>query len=161
MHILARPEWRGRPIELNLFGEGPYEQSLRHLCRMLELNNVHFRGHVNDVQAIWEQNHLLIQPSRYEGVPITVMEAMFCGRPAVVTDVGRTAELCVDNETGFIASAPTISLLADALERAWNRRGDWQRMGQAARARAERQIPKDAIALFAEKLTNCAEERAS
>jgi glycosyltransferase involved in cell wall biosynthesis len=75
--------------------------------------------------------------------------------------VGRTAELCVDNETGFIASAPTISLLADALERAWNRRGDWQRMGQAARARAERQIPKDAIGLFAEKLTNCVKERAS
>jgi glycosyltransferase involved in cell wall biosynthesis len=160
VQILARPEWRERPVELNLFGVGPYEQSLRHLCRMLELNNVHFHGHVNDVQAIWEQNHLLIQPSRYEGVPITVMEAMLCGRPAVVTDVGRTAELCVDNETGFIAPGPTISLLTDALERAWNRRGDWQRMGQAARARAERQIPKDAIALFAEKLTNCVKERA-
>ena len=81
LRILARPEWRERPVELNLFGEGPYEQSLRRLCRMLELNNVHFRGHVNNVRAIWEQNHLLVQPSRYEGVPITVIEAMLCGRP--------------------------------------------------------------------------------
>ena len=157
LRILARPEWRARPVELNLFGVGPDEQLLRRLCRMLELNNVHLRGHVNDVWAIWEQNHLLVQPSRYEGVPITVIEAMWCGRPAVVTDVGRMAELYIDGETGFVASAPTVSALADTLERAWNCRADWQRMGQAARARAESQIPRDPIAVFAERLTSCVE----
>jgi glycosyltransferase involved in cell wall biosynthesis len=155
VQILARPEWRERPIELNLFGEGPYEQSLRRLCRMLELNNVHFRGHVNDVGAIWEQNHLLVQPSRYEGVPITVMEAMFCGRPAVVTDMGRMAELCVDDETGFVAPAATVSSFGHALERAWERRNDWPKMGQAARARAESQVPKDPIGVFCKRLISC------
>ena len=81
---------------------------------------------------------------------------MWCGRPAIVTDVGGNAELCVDNETGFVAPAPTVSSLADTLQRAWERREDWQRMGQAARARAESQIPRDPIALFAEKLKSCA-----
>ncbi len=159
LQVLARPEWRERPIELNLFGEGPYEQSLRRLCRMLELSNVHFRGYVKDVRAIWEQNHLLVQPSRYEGVPLTLVEAMWCGRPAVVTDVGRTAELCVDNETGFVAQAPTESLLANALQRAWDRRSEWQQMGQAARTRAESQIPSDPITLFCEKLQVCADAK--
>jgi glycosyltransferase involved in cell wall biosynthesis len=123
---------------------------------MLELNNVHFRGYVDDVGAIWERNHLMVQPSRYEGVPMTVIESMWCRRPAVVTDVGRTAELYIDGETGFVASAPTVSSLAYALERAWDHRKDWQCMGLAARARAESHIPRDPIAEFAEKLKSCA-----
>jgi len=156
LQVLARPEWRARPVELNFFGEGPHELALRRLAGMLHLNQVHFRGHVSDIKAIWEQNHLLVLPSRYEGLPLVLVEAMWCGRPAVVTDVAGNTEVCVDNETGFVAPAPTVSLLADTLERAWDRRKDWQRMGQAARARAESQIPRDPISVFAERLRSCA-----
>jgi len=123
---------------------------------MLELNNVHFRGHVNDVRAIWEQNHLLVLPSRWEGLPLSLVEAMWCARPTVVTDVGGNAELCVDNETGFLAPAATVSSFSNALERAWERRQDWLHMGQAARARAEKQIPKDPVGDFCERLKTCA-----
>ena len=50
-------------------------------------------------------------------------------------------------------------LLADTLERAWERREDWQRMGQAGpRARAESIIPKDPITLFADKLRSCGQD---
>jgi glycosyltransferase involved in cell wall biosynthesis len=156
LRILALPEWRERPVELNLFGEGPNEQSLRRLCSLLKLDNVHFRGHVNDVQAIWEQNHMLLQPSRYEGVPITVMEAMLCGRPGVVTDTGRMAELCVDNKTGFVAPTATLSSFSDALERAWRRRKEWPNMGLEARARAETLFPKDPVGAFCAQLKACA-----
>jgi glycosyltransferase involved in cell wall biosynthesis len=155
LQVLARPEWRARPVEVNFFGEGPYELTLRRLAAMLQLNQVHFRGHVADIKAIWEQNHLLVLPSRYEGLPLVIVESMWCGRPAVVTDVAGNAEVCVDNETGFVVPAPTVSSLADTLQRAWERREDWHRMGQAARARAESQIPRDPIALFAEKLISC------
>src|ERR1700733_3793628 len=156
LQILARPEWRDRPVELNLFGSGPDELGLRRLSGMLQLNNVHFRGHVSDIRAIWEQNHLLVVPSRYEGVPLSLVEAMWCGRPAVVTDVGRTSELCVDNETGFVAPAATVSSFGNALERAWERRHDWPHMGEAARARAEKLVPKDPVGEFCERLKACA-----
>ena len=46
LQILARPEWRDRPVELNLFGAGRYELALRRLAAMLQLNQVHFHGHV-------------------------------------------------------------------------------------------------------------------
>ena len=156
LQILARPEWRDRPVELNFFGTGPHELALRRMAGMLQVNNVHFRGHVNDIRAIWEQNHLLVLPSRYEGLPLTLVEAMWCGRPAVVTDVGGNAELCVDNETGFVAPATTVSSFAHALQRAWERRKEWPRLGQAARVRVENQIPKDPVALFCERLKACA-----
>lgn len=155
MQVLARPEWRARPVEVDFFGEGPHELALRRLADMLQLNQVHFRGHVSDIEAIWEQHHMLVLPSRYEGLPLVLVEAMWCGRPAVVTEVAGNTEVCVDNETGFVAPAPTVPLLAETLQRAWDRREDWQGMGQAARARAESQIPRDPIAMFAERLRSC------
>jgi glycosyltransferase involved in cell wall biosynthesis len=152
LQTLARPEWRERPIEVNFFGEGPHELGLRRLAQMLQLNNVHFRGHVPDIRTVWEQHHLLVLPSRYEGLPLALVEAMWCGRAAVVTDVGGNAELCLDDETGFVAPAATLSSFAHALERAWERRKQWLHLGQAARSRVENLIPRDPVAMFCERL---------
>jgi glycosyltransferase involved in cell wall biosynthesis len=156
LQTLARPEWRSRPIDLNLYGSGPDESALRRMARILQLKNVHFHGHVNDIAAVWAQNHLLVLPSRYEGLPLALVESMWCGRPAVVTDVGGNAELCVDSETGFVAPAATPSVFASAMQRAWDGRMEWKRMGQNARIRAEELIPKDPVALFCERLRSCA-----
>jgi glycosyltransferase involved in cell wall biosynthesis len=158
MKTLARPEWRDRPIELNFFGTGPDEQVLRRLASTLQMDNVKFRGHVADVGSIWEEHHLLLLPSRFEGLPLALIESMWCGRPQVVTDIGGNAELCVDGETGFVASAPTVSAFSNALERAWERRKEWPKLGKAARARAETLVPKDPAALFCEQLKACATE---
>jgi glycosyltransferase involved in cell wall biosynthesis len=153
--VLAGARWRERPIEVNLYGAGPWERTLRRLAAYLKLTNVHFRGHLNDVRAIWEHNHMLILPSRFEGMPLAIVEAMWSARPAVVTDIGGNAELCVDNETGFVASAPTSGLFEHALERAWERRADWESMGKAARARADKLIPRDPVSVFCDQLLEC------
>ncbi len=156
LQLLALQEWRDRPIELNFFGAGHGEMTLLRMARLLKLNdNVHFRGHVTDIRKIWEENHLLVLPSRYEGLPLALVEAMWCGRPAVVTDVGGNAELCVNNKTGFVAPAATLSSFSQALERAWERRTEWPQLGQAARTRVENQIPKNPVALFCERLKAC------
>lgn len=155
LEILSRPRWRNRSVEINLYGQGPCEQGLRRLAAYFQLENVHFRGHVPDVRKIWQENHLLTMPSRAEGLPITLVESMWCARPAVVSDVGGNAEMCLDGETGFVAAAPTANLFEEALERAWNHRGDWQKMGSAARARAERLIPQDTIGEFCRKIESC------
>jgi glycosyltransferase involved in cell wall biosynthesis len=139
-------------VQLNLYGTGPCEQTLRQMTATLGLDNVHFRGHVADLAEIWRTNHLLVMPSRQEGVPMTVIEAMSCGRPAVLTDVGRCAELCADGETGFIASAAAVGPLAEALERAWARRAEWPDMGRRARVRMERMVPRDPVGDFCELL---------
>jgi len=158
LQVLARPEWRDRPVELNFFGKGPHELTLRRLAKMLQLEQVHFRGHVANIESIWEESHMLVLPSRWEGLPLALVASMWCARPAIVTEVAGNPEVCVDNETGFVSPAPTVSLLAATLERAWEQREDWERMGQAARARAERQIPRDPIALFTDHLRCCASQ---
>lgn len=155
LRTMALKEWQNRPIQLNLFGTGPHERGLRRMAGMLHLSNVTFHGYVTDVRSIWAQNHLLVLPSRYEGLPLSLVEAMWCGRPAVVTDVGGSAELCVDGDVGFVAPAATVASLSDALERAWNRRSEWPKMGNTARARVESLLPHDPVSLFAEQLKAC------
>lgn len=149
---LALPEWRDRAIELNLYGAGPDESSLRRYAEMLQLKNVNFQGHVSNVRMIWEQNHLLVLPSRFEGLPLALVEAMLCARPACVTDVGGNAELCEDGVTGFVAPAATAASISSTLEQAWNRRNEWESMGKAGRARVEELVPGDPIGVFCERL---------
>ena len=57
---------------------------------------------------------------------------MACGRPAVVTDVGGNVELITDVENGFVAHSPTAEAFLTALENAWLRKNDLQRIGQNA-----------------------------
>ncbi len=157
--VLARPQWRERALEVNLYGTGPWEQSLKKLANCLQIKNLHFRGHVANVRNIWEENHLLVRPSRSEGLSLALVEAMWCGRPAVVTNIDGNAEVCVDGKTGFVAAAPEVKFLEETLERAWNSRTDWQRVGLAARARAEQLIPKDPLGDFCGQMVACAEKQ--
>jgi glycosyltransferase involved in cell wall biosynthesis len=154
--VLDLPHWRNRAVEVNLYGSGVWEATLRRMADRLQLQAVRFRGHVDDVKQIWRENSLLVLPSRWEGLPLALVEAMWCGRPAVVTNVGGNAELCLDEQTGFVAEAPTVSLVNEALERAWSRRPEWEDLGRAARRRVEELIPRDPIAEACRQLLDCA-----
>ena len=157
LRVLARPEWRERPIHLNFFGGGPCRRSLESLARMLRLPNVGFCGQVPDVRGIWADHHALVLASRYEGLPLVIVEAMLCGRPVITTNVAGNTEYLQDGITGFVAEAPTEGLLAEALERAWASRPEWAAMGARARAEVTARVPADPIGRFAEILQSLAE----
>ena len=131
---LSRPPFRDRENwRLSLFGGGADEEYLRRLCRHFGIENrVEFRGYVADVRNIWREHLLLLLPSRAEGTPLSLIEAMLCGRPAVVTDVGGNSEWIDEGMTGYIAEAPTAHSYGAALERAWADRELWQARGRAA-----------------------------
>lgn len=161
LKVMAMPEWRARPVEVNLYGSGPDEVAVRRYAEMLQLKNVRFRGHVSNVRSIWEENHMLMMPSRFEGLPLALVEAMWCARPALVTDVGGNAELCVDGVTGFVTQAATLASVSNTLEGAWERRSEWESMGVAGRTRVDELIPKDPIGIFCERLKAAAGELSS
>jgi glycosyltransferase involved in cell wall biosynthesis len=155
--VLASEKWKVRPVSLSLFGAGYMAKNLGRLAKNLGIEDrVHIVGQVSDIEKIWESNHALLLASRYEGLPIVIIEAMLCGRPSIVTDVAGNAEMVEDGVSGFVAEAPTIKLVAEAMERAWDRRADWRNMGKAARLRVESLIPKDPIGQFCERLIDCA-----
>lgn len=150
--VLSAKKWKERGLQVTLFGSGPNEKTFRALCAMWELENVSFGGQAPDVEAIWRDHHALVLPSRVEGLPLVIVEALLCGRPCIVTDVAGNAELLEDNVTGFVADAPTAKLVDEALERAWNRRDDWQEMGREGAYRVRQEIPRDPAAVFASDL---------
>ena len=130
---LAQTQWRDRSWHLSLYGTGPDEKYLANLINFLGLQDrVCLCGQASNVRIIWEEHHLLILCSSGEGKPLTICETMICARPSVVTDVGGNAELVEDGVTGFVAKAPTLELVADALERAWQARDQWPEMGATA-----------------------------
>lgn len=157
LEVLAQPKWRQRPIALHLYGAGPSEQSVRALATHLGLSNVVFHGHVSDIRSIWAANHALVLPSRFEGLPLTIIEAMVCGRLVITTAVAGNTEYVKDGSNGFVAAAPTVSLLDDAMERAWARRSAWPDIGLKAREDALRCLPEDPVGDFCRKLLDLAD----
>jgi glycosyltransferase involved in cell wall biosynthesis len=152
LRVLASEHWRARPLEVAFFGDGPHRRSLEELALRLGVTNVVFAGHTADVQAIWREHHALVLPSRAEGMPLAAVEAMMCGRMAIVTDVGGTAEIVEDGETGFVASAAGIDALDDALEAAWARRDEWPALGRSAARRIRELVTGDPALELAERL---------
>jgi glycosyltransferase involved in cell wall biosynthesis len=135
--VLGSQLWRSRDWQLRLYGDGPDRNYLEALAQHYGISeHIEFRGHVNDIRSIWSENHLLLLPSRAEGTPLALVEAMLCGRPAVVTDVGGNAEWIEEQQTGFVAEAPTAKSFGAALERAWLAQVEWQKMGIQAHENA-------------------------
>ena len=64
-------------------------------------------------------------PSIMEGMPLAVVEAMLCGRICIVTDVGGNAEWINHGINGFLAEAPTIKAILEALNIAWSKKELW------------------------------------
>ena len=129
------------------------KRQLEELIKLHGLENqLVYEGYKKDVAEIWEQNHALLLPSRYEGAPLVVIEAMLCNRMAIATDIGRNRELIDDNESGFIASGATIELLDECLERAWQKRNEWKKIGELAGEHIRQRYPADPVKEFKEKI---------
>jgi glycosyltransferase involved in cell wall biosynthesis len=154
LRVLARQRWRARPLSVTFYGSGLQRVSLERMARKLGLNNVTFAGFVRDVPAIWSGHHGLVLPSRCEGLPIVLVEAMLSGRVPIVTDVGGNTEVVDDGATAYVAVAPTEDALDNAMERAWSERHRWREVGAAAAARIRTLIPREPERCFARRLVD-------
>ena len=153
LRILSQKKWKERPLTVSFFGKGVDEAGLKAMSRLLNVTNVEFMGQQEDVENIWKQHHALVLPSRSEGRPLVILEAMAAGRMTVATNAGGNDELIADEKSGFIAEANFSSFDA-ALEKAWHRRNEWEAMGKNAFDDALKKIPEAPEIDFAQHLTN-------
>jgi glycosyltransferase involved in cell wall biosynthesis len=152
LDVLANPCWAQRNWCLTFYGSGPNRHVLDRLVERLGLRErVLFGGYVA-VEKIWRENHVLVMPSRYEGMPLTIVEAMLCGRPVVATDVGGNSQVVKDGVTGFLAEAAAVGPFSRALERMWGQRDRLREIGKVAAATIRDFFPKDTVETFANKL---------
>lgn len=151
--VLNEKKWRERNLRVNLYGKGEHTYSVNKLKNYFNLDKVKIAGHI-DPTEIWKINHALILTSRYEGLPLALVEAMICGRAGIVTDVSGNPEVISDNENGFLAKAAKTEFVDEALERAWARRSDWEEIGKKAREHIRKIIPSDPVKFFYDELVN-------
>jgi glycosyltransferase involved in cell wall biosynthesis len=119
-----------------MVGDGPRREELVALCANLGLENgVVFTGVRRDVPQILHLMDIFVLSSDWEGFPMTILEAMACGKPVVATDVGGNREAVVEGETGFLLRARDVSGIAEAILKLIRDPKMRKEMGKKARER--------------------------
>jgi glycosyltransferase involved in cell wall biosynthesis len=93
-------------------------------------------GYRTDIAALLSAADIFALPSHFEGLPMSVIEAMLCGLPVVATDIRGSREQVVDNETGLLVPPRTTDPLAAALRRLAADPALRRSLGEAGRQRA-------------------------
>jgi glycosyltransferase involved in cell wall biosynthesis len=106
---------------------------------------VRWLGHRSDIKGIWADAHVAILPSYREGMPKALLEAAACARPIVTTDVVGCRQVIDDGVEGFIVPARESAGLAAAMRKLAEDEPLRTRMGDAARARAERLFGQERV----------------
>ncbi len=97
-------------------GDGPLIHEMRTLCAQSGLTDtVEFLGPRKDVPRLMVDSDVLVMTSHYEGLPLTLIEALHAGLPIVATDVGGCSEVVVDTQNGYLRKAGDAEGISDAL----------------------------------------------
>jgi len=121
----------GRDVEVVVAGEGPDRDALVERARGLP---VAFRGFVDDISAFLEDLDVFCMPSRWEGLPFALLEAMMAGLPCVATSVGDIAAAM--GPAGIVVPPENATALADALRTLVSSPARRRELGAAAHERA-------------------------
>jgi glycosyltransferase involved in cell wall biosynthesis len=136
-----------------LVGDGPLRPTAERYVRDHGLQNrVILSGMRTDVASILAVADVFVLASRWEGLPLAIIEAMMAGLPVVATRVGGVPELVEDGVTGVIVPPRDSEALAAALKRLLADPGLRSRMGRAGQERAFRDFAGDRMARETEEL---------
>jgi glycosyltransferase involved in cell wall biosynthesis len=106
---------------LAIAGAGSAEADLRRMAVRLGLQNrVRFLGFLPDVLPWMQSADAFVLSSRWEGLPMSLLEAGACGLAAVATDVPGTREILVDGDTGLLTPPGDAVTLGSAMNRMMN-----------------------------------------
>src|SRR5580700_9712829 len=133
LQALALTRVRHPDVQLWIVGDGPLEASLRKLTDHLGLNEcVTFFGEQADVSPFLLAADLFVSSSVTEGLPVSLLEAMSAGLPALVTNVGGMGEIARLSGGVTIVPSSDPQGMAAALSDAIVRRQELPKMGQLA-----------------------------
>ncbi len=106
-----------QPFHLLFVGSGPTLASVQDRARALGLaDRTTFAGNRSDVPELLRQSAIFALPTRWEGFPISILEAMRAGLPVVASDVGGVREAVIDGENGFLIDQTDTAAFQRALE---------------------------------------------
>jgi glycosyltransferase involved in cell wall biosynthesis len=116
--ILLRAIAQIEGMQLVILGEGEQRAALEQLARDLGIyDRVKLPGWVSDPHAYLASFDIFVLPSRSEGFPLAIVEAMLAARPVIATNVGSVAEAVRPEQTGLLIEPDDVIGLVAALRR--------------------------------------------
>ncbi len=134
--LAAIPEWRAQidGLTILLVGEGRQEQALKKQARDLGVEGVvHFLGTRRDLPLIYKALDVYVQPSRWEGLSLAMLQAMGAGLPVVVSRVSGALTVVKDGVNGRLVNAGDPASLAAAVLELYRQPEERRRLGEMAR----------------------------
>lgn len=139
LHALSLLKDSAPALNLVIIGDGSEREKLEMLVRELRLEpaRIQFLRFRSDVNILLPAMDFFVLPSRDEGMPLALLEAMSHGVPVVAAAVGGIPEVITDQEHGLLVPSGNPEALADALRRLVKDAGLRARLGAAGRRRVE------------------------
>lgn len=139
-----------------LAGDGPHRAMLEARARALGLESrVVFLGYRQDVPDLLASCDLFVLPSLFEGLPLSVLEAMAADRPVVATAVGGTDEAVIHGQTGLLVPPADPAALAAAIRTVLADPALAHRLAAAGKAQVHREF---AVAGMVRRVTHIYDE---
>ena len=127
-------------FHIELAGEGEdYEELHKQIKNIDVIKDVTFLGYINNAEIKDKllQSHILLVPSKYEGLPLNVLEAMTRGCVPVMSDLNEITEICFDNmREGIACKTGDSKSFADAIELIYEGNVNWGILSSNARKKA-------------------------
>lgn len=143
--VRALPDLPG--ARLVLVGDGPAREQLEALARELGVaDRLAITGWCADARSRLPELDVFALPSRWEGMPLGILEAMHAGLPVLASDVGSVAEAVGDGETGFLVKRDDVAEIRDRLRRLLADPPLRAQMGRRGRELALARFTDDAMA---------------
>jgi len=102
---------------LIIIGKGPDENRLKHLCKKLNIEDqVLFLGFRKNVYPYFKYYNLYTLPSKSEGLPLALLEAVSCQIPCIVSDIPSLTEIFNKNELLFFNNENVQDFISQTLK---------------------------------------------
>ena len=99
-----------------IVGQGPQHSALLNLaCELRIASHIHFEGFRSDIKAFLNECTLIALPSRTEGTPLAVLEAMASRRPVIASAVGNVPHLLLEGAAGMLVPPDNPDALAQGI----------------------------------------------
>jgi glycosyltransferase involved in cell wall biosynthesis len=134
-------------------GTGEDDSALRAQAANLDLGSrIRFLGHIEEISLLYPALDMLLLPSRYEGLPITVLEAMAVGLPIVASRLDGIAEVLVDGESGCLVEPGDRDAFVACIHRSISHPDRSRRYSEVALAKVRKEHSAEAMTRSVESI---------
>lgn len=124
-----------------LVGDGPERKKLEQSVKKLNMQDrVLFLGYREDIPSLLSSCDLFVLPSLFEGLPLTILEAMAAEKPVIASNISGIDEIITDDETGFLVPTKDPEALSSAIKICISNPDKAQKVAQAGNIRVKKEF---------------------